>query len=79
MRLFYNTGIYLLDAGLHAAGMFNDKARLWCRGRRRIFSRMAEAGAGRTGVRIRFPYVVPRPKNVQERGTVRIIARPEPT
>lgn len=43
MRLFYNTGIYLLDAGLHAAGMFNDKARLWCRGRRRIFSRMAEA------------------------------------
>ena len=49
MRLFYNTGIYLLDAGLHAAGMFNDKARLWCRGRRRIFSRMAEAVAGRSG------------------------------
>ena len=49
MRLFYNTGIYLLDAGLHAAGMFNDKARLWCRGRRRIFSRMAEAVAGWSG------------------------------
>lgn len=29
--------------------MFNDKARLWCRGRRRIFSRMAEAVAGRSG------------------------------
>lgn len=35
--------------------------------------RRLRAGAGRTGVRIRFPYVVPRPKNVQERGTVRII------
>ena len=43
MRLFYNVGIYLLDAGLHVAGLFNEKARLWCHGRRGIFRRMAEA------------------------------------
>ena len=42
MRLFYNVGIYLLDAGLHVAGLFNEKARLWCHGRRGIFRRMAE-------------------------------------
>lgn len=43
MRLFYNVGIYLLDAGLHVAGLFNEKARLWGHGRRGIFRRMAEA------------------------------------
>lgn len=43
MRLFYNAGIYMLDAGLHFAGLFNEKARLWSHGRRGIFRRMAEA------------------------------------
>ena len=33
----------MLDAGLHFAGLFNEKARLWSHGRRGIFRRMAEA------------------------------------
>ncbi len=45
MRLLYNMGIYLLDAWLHVAGIFYNKARLWCRGRCQIFFRMAEAVA----------------------------------
>lgn len=43
MRILYDAGILLMDAGLHAAAPFNAKARLWVKGRRNIFREMAAA------------------------------------
>ena len=42
MRLLYDLGILLMNAGLRMAAPFNPKARLWVRGRKDIFRRMAE-------------------------------------
>lgn len=42
MRLLYDLGILLMNAGLRMAAPFNSKARLWVRGRKDIFRRMAE-------------------------------------
>ena len=42
MRLLYDLGILLMNAGLCMAAPFNPKARLWVRGRKDIFRRMAE-------------------------------------
>ena len=42
MRLLYDLGILLMNAGLRMAAPFNSKARLWVRRRKDIFRRMAE-------------------------------------
>lgn len=41
MPLLYNLGILLTDAAIHMAARFNPKARLWVRGRKDIFQKMA--------------------------------------
>ena len=41
MRLLYNSGIYLTNAAIRLAALFNPKARLWVRGRKGIFDKLA--------------------------------------
>ena len=41
MRLLYNSGIYLTNAAIRLAALFNPKARLWVRGRKDIFDKLA--------------------------------------
>lgn len=43
MRLLYNLAVGLMALGIRLAAPFNAKARLWVRGRRRIFHRLKEA------------------------------------
>lgn len=40
MKLLYNCGIRLMDAGIRCAAPFNDKARLWKEGRRGLFEKL---------------------------------------
>lgn len=41
MRLLYNSGIFLTDAAIRIASLFNPKARLWVKGRKGIFGNLA--------------------------------------
>lgn len=42
MKFFYTAGIYLMDAGMRLAALFNRKARLWAGGQKHILRRMAQ-------------------------------------
>ena len=47
MKLLYNCGVRLMDAGIRCAAPFNSKARLWKDGRRRLFDKLKALGSHR--------------------------------
>lgn len=47
MKLLYNCGVRLMDAGIRCAAPFNSKARLWKDGRRGLFDKLKTLGSHR--------------------------------
>lgn len=47
MRIFYTIGIWLYGLGIRLASLFNEKARLWVRGRKGLFAEMERTFAGK--------------------------------
>lgn len=47
MRLLYSIGLYLFNAAIHLAALFNYKARLWVHGRRHVFDFLKEQCQGK--------------------------------
>ncbi|MBT3621596.1 MAG: 3-deoxy-D-manno-octulosonic acid transferase, partial [Flavobacteriales bacterium] len=46
MRFLYNISIWLYVITIHIATLFNSKAKLWIKGRKDIFQKLAEAIKG---------------------------------
>ena len=47
MRLLYTIGIWFFGIGIRMAALFNEKARLWVRGRKDLFSKLEQTFAGK--------------------------------
>ncbi len=47
MRLLYTIGIWFYGLGIRVAALFNEKARLWVRGRKDLFSKLEQTFAGK--------------------------------
>ena len=47
MRLLYTIGIWFYGLGIRVAALFNEKARLWVRGRKDLFSELKQTFAGK--------------------------------
>ena len=47
MRLLYTIGIWFYGLGIRVAALFNEKARLWVRGRKDLFSELEQTFAGK--------------------------------
>ena len=48
MRILYTIGIWFYGLGVRVAALFNEKARLWVRGRKGIFTELERAFSGKT-------------------------------
>ena len=48
MQIIYTIGIWFYGLGIRVAALFNEKARLWVRGRKGVFSELKHTIAGKT-------------------------------
>jgi 3-deoxy-D-manno-octulosonic-acid transferase len=48
MQIIYTIGIWFYGLGIRIAALFNEKARLWVRGRKGIFTELERAFSGKT-------------------------------
>ena len=48
MQIIYTIGIWFYGLGIRVAALFNEKARLWVRGRKGIFTELERAFSGKT-------------------------------
>ncbi|MBR2772168.1 MAG: 3-deoxy-D-manno-octulosonic acid transferase [Bacteroidales bacterium] len=48
MKVLYTIGIWFYGLGIRVAALFNEKARLWVRGRRGLFAEMERTFAGKS-------------------------------